>query len=1247
MSQDVAPGRTRVEPDPGRVHDRAGLRAELELVKERSGLSYRQLHRATGRVPGADYPLPFTTIRDYVRGASLPTWNRLELILRACGVTDAGERERWAAALERVTRGGRRSAPGPNPYRGLAPYGTEDAAAFHGRERLTGELLARLRARAASGGRLVVVGPSGCGTTSLLHAGLVPAVARGELGVAGAGSWPVVCTTPGGDPPARLAACRAAVGDGPALVVVDQAEQLFDGVAAADRAAFLDELAARTPGWLVVLGLRADVAGPDRGGPGPAAVLGPDPVVVAPMTEDELRRAVVEPARAAGGAVAEALVEVLLAELRPDGAAGSLPLLSLAMARTWDRARGGELTLAAYRAGGGVHGAVAATAEDVYGELDREDRRLARLLFLRLVRQSDDAAATRRAVRRAELGAGAAAVADRFVRGRLLTAESGRVEIAHETVLRAWPRLRDWLAQDPAGHVVRARLTESAALWRGTGRDDGALLRGAPLAAAAAWYDAVPDGELLGPEVEFLAASRARARAERHAAGRLRVLAAVLAVLLVLAAALLAVAQHARRDAAAQRDLATARQVAGEADRLRADQPSLAAQLALAAHRIAPQRSTRSALLESTAHRSAARLLGPGPRAVAVAPAAGLLVTVGTGAGEQVLHLHDLTDPDRPRRTAAVAGLPGATALAVDPAGRRVVVATADGAVRTFAVGDPVAPVPLGPPLAVGAVRALAVDAAGGLAAAGLADGSVVLVDLAGPPRRVGAPAPLVGPVHAVAFGAGSLLAAGGDDGAVLVDVRATTPPRPLGAPSGTGAALPVRGLAFTSDGSALAVGGDGGTVQVWDVRDPAAPAAEGPPLVGPAAAVEAVAVSADGTLVTAGAADHRLWTWPRDGGTGRADAHPGPVTGLAYLGDRLVTAGEDGTVQVRAATAPRIDAGGPVRTVAAAGGPSPVLLVATGGPAGQARLWDVADPAAPRPLGPPMTAPGLTGHAAVRADRRLVAAGAADGRLHLVDTTDPAAPRPLDPLVVAAHGAGPVAFAPDGRLLAAGGGDGAVGVWDVTDPGAPRRVGGRWAVPGGVEALAFSADGQRLAVGAGDGAVRLHDVTAPSAALPTATVAVGAPVGAVAFARGPALLATGAADGSVRLWDVAVPASPRPVGAALPGPLAEVYGLAFGPGGAVAAAGGDGLVWTWDADRPQAPAEGARLAAGAPEPVRALAFVPAAGVLAAGGADGVVRLWLADPERAAERVCARAGEPITAAEWARFLPGRAYHPPC
>jgi hypothetical protein len=333
------------------------------------------------------------------------------------------------------------------------------------------------------------------------------------------------------------------------VVVVDQAEEALLAEDGACLTEFGDRLlVAAENGTRVVLVLRADFFGLLAAHPGLARRAGPATVLVGPPEERELRRIVTEPAARVGLRVEPALADLVAAEVRDRP--GVLPVLSIALVRTWEHRDGDTLTVASYRAGGGVAAALQRVGEEAWASLtDDAERAACRRILLRLA-VNEDGAWVRRWARRAELVAAdddAAAVALTVLTDRrLVVARADDVGIAHEALLTGWPRLHGWLEDGRSRAAVRERLSAATTAWEESGHDPAEMYRGTRLQAALDVGAAAPE-ELTAAEHAFLAASTAeadrelteqRARADREARGRrrARVAAAALAVALVFAA---------------------------------------------------------------------------------------------------------------------------------------------------------------------------------------------------------------------------------------------------------------------------------------------------------------------------------------------------------------------------------------------------------------------------------------------------------------------------------------------------------------------------------------------------------------------------------------------------------------------------------------------------------------------------------------------------------------------------------------
>ena len=295
------------------------------------------------------------------------------------------------------------------------------------------------------------------------------------------------------------------------LVVVDQAEELFTVCTdEAERAVFVDGLvaAAADPGGRidVVLTVRADYYGRFAGDQRLASAIAANQVLVGPMTAEEYRRAITRPAQRHGVTVEPELVDALVDEVT--GQPGALPLLSTALVELWEARTDRTMTLASYRATGGLHAAVARLAESVYTSLDPDQQQAARRMFLRLTGPGAGDTVVKRRVRLTDLAIDeeSSALVDLLARRRLLTVDDGAVEVAHEALLREWPRFTDWLEEDREGIRLRAHLADAAANWEAVGRDDGELYRGARLSATLDWTTAHAQ-DLSPVEQEFVTAS--------------------------------------------------------------------------------------------------------------------------------------------------------------------------------------------------------------------------------------------------------------------------------------------------------------------------------------------------------------------------------------------------------------------------------------------------------------------------------------------------------------------------------------------------------------------------------------------------------------------------------------------------------------------------------------------------------------------------------------------------------------------
>lgn len=1199
-----------VDPAKGAIQEFAV--ALRELREQAGGPTYRCLADRTG--------LSISTLADAAGGRRLPTFAVAIAYAVACG----GDEKEWAARW-RVAAAGEAS-PERAPYRGMAGFRGEDADLFFGRERLVAELAGRVREFPVT----VVLGASGAGKTSLLAAGLAPALT--EL-------RPVVMT-PGEHPLAGLPSL-----DGTKVLVIDQFEELYTLCEAGERDKFLDDVLERSD-LRVVVSVRADYYGRCAEHPGLAEALRTNQVLVGPMTEDELRDAVTRPAAAFGLSVERALVATALQEAK--GRAGVLPLLSHAMLETWRRRRGSVLTLAGFQAAGGIDGAVVRTAEEVYGALDAGQRKLAAELLLRML-AIDESVARRRVdladVRSVDPDAGT--VIDRLADARLVTVGGGTVEIAHDAMLTAWPRLGAWI--DDHRDAVRAhrKISEAARIWVEGERDPSGLASGARLELMKA-HSSVLLGVMRLSQVEkdFLQRSDTQARwvetAARRRTLRQRLLVAAAVVAVVVAAVFAGAADDARTDADAARGTAQSQQAASATQKLRATDPAVAAQLAIAGYRLERTSEARSALLESSSAPVPARSLGVGSAALAASSRGGLVAVADDADGSVALFTqssHGLvrvggmgpasTGVDRPVSGARV------YALTFFPNGQYLAVADNSAKISLWDVSVPHSPERVGELTGTtGPVEQLAVNQAGTELAA--AEGNRVLRWAVGDPRKPAGPVILPAParVRSVAYApARDMLAFGTDAGMVHVWSGGTELAR-----------LPARGrpaptVVFLPNGQ-LFIGGD--KSQVWDFSS-SPPASRRPD--GLADAIVTMAESSPGGRhVIAGGLDSTIYvldtaTWT----VVRTLPHPDVVTGANFTsgGRAIVTVAADGAVRwwdMRTVLPPRARA--PVANTRFSADGTRLAVFAEG----DISLWNTENSADPAPFVQGL-AGQFSGAGDISSDGLWLAAGTDEGEVHLFSLADVAHPRLVHVFGGAEGKVEAVAFSQDGSMLAAGGEDSSVRFWDLIAPDRPPLS--EFSSPGEVVLdLSWRPSASELAVASADGYVYLVDVADPRNPRVAAQLDDFS-VYSMEFSTDGRLLATGGAGGVVQLWDVRDLAKPHRVGSPITGPTGRILGLSFHPTkNMLAVSAIDGTVWLWHVADPALPSRAAVLA-NAGSSLNTAVFRPVGDLLAAGGDDRVVHTWHTDESAVIANICAGIGDPITSREWHTHLPDASFNPPC
>ncbi|MGW7085250.1 nSTAND1 domain-containing NTPase [Streptomyces sp. NPDC054871] len=1205
------------------------------------------------------------------------------------------------------------------PYRGLASYRQQDARWFFGRERSTDALVAQLRAAEKTGGLVMLVGASGAGKSSLLNAGLVPTLQNGALSDDDDDSeaGPVLQLVPGSDPLAELTrqipelaqalsyandaegaedveqpaaaapgtpqfahavresftawARRESSSAARPVVIVDQFEETFTlSSSETGKRTFIQLLqAACSPGdaggqapALVVLGVRADFYEHCLRYPELADALQHRHMVLGPLTTTELREAVTGPAKAVGLELEPGLAELIVREVSTDGPrgahdAGVLPLLSHALLATWQRRKTGRLTLAGYRAAGGIQGAVAATAERAWSGLDPAARTAARLLLLRLVRLGEDTQATRRRGARRQLAEESTDPCkteeslEALVRARLVTLDSETVEITHEALLHAWPRLRDWIDEDKNDNLLRQRLEEDGRTWEDSGRDTSLLYRGSRLEQARAWRKTAGGTFLTRGAVEFLAASaRLRKRTVLITRGAVAAL-VVLAMVAVVAAVV----------AWQQRDDAVFEQVVAEADRVQDTDPSLSAQLDLVAHNLRPDdEGTENRLLSIVNAPLATPLLGH-KGAVYLTSFSPNGRILATASYDRTVRLWDVSDPShaKPLGKPLTGHTSWVSSAVFSPDGDTLATAADDGTVRLWDVRDPGRPRPLGSPLTGhdGAIYLVAFSPDGRTLASASDDHTVRLWNV-GDPSRAKALGALTGhtaAVRSVAFGPdGRTLAAGGDNGTIrLWNTADPRHPKPIDKVL-TGHGGTVHSVAFSPDGRTLASGSSDNAIRLWKVTDPRRAKLLGTPLTGHTGPVWSVAFNSAGTMLAAASADSTASLW-----NVRDPAHPsqvgeplagssGEMYALGFSPDGRTLATGSGDNKVRLWSIPTSDMVGRTGAFRPDG-----KVLATAARDERVRLWNVERPSRPVALGEPFKpAEGDVRSPVFSPDGKTLALLTGSRAVQLWNVADPAHPVPYGPSVaLKTRFAAALAFSPDGRTLATADTDRTIQLWDVSDPSRLRRLGEPLTGHEGyVNSLVLSKDGRTLASGSADGTIRLWNVSDPRNATRIGKPLKGhlGPINELAYSPDGRTLASGSDDGTVRLWNIADPFKAARVGPSLTGHTDAVVSLTFSADGRTLASGGnDNTVRLWDVAHPSDASPIGQSMSPNAKTGSFLSFSPQGEMLGVSSGTDTVRLWNLDTDAAIQRICSATRGVLTQERWQEYLPRLSYEPPC
>ena len=1106
---------------------------------------------------------------------------------------DATDPARWDEVVARLCAELQRPLPRPPerpvcPYPGMIPFG-EGQALFFGRERETEKILTRLRLHPF----LAVIGPSGTGKSSLVFAGVAPALARSSL--FGQGRWRIHTLRPGvgtieelrtlfaketTDLPNPIGGREEPAGN--SLLVVDQFEASFTGTREEWEPYHreLQQFLGR-PGWYVVLTVRADFYGDLMSSPLWQEVR-EHRVEIVPLTGEGLRDAIVKPAAAVGCHVEGELIERLISDAAREP--GALPFVQETLVLLWERLQRHFLSLAAYEAlsegdRNGLQVAIAHRADAVISRLSESQQQLARRIFLRLVQFGEGRADTRR--RQSREGLRSAGddpqvldnLIDLLARCRLLTLGGeegvrGTVDLAHEALLSGWPTLQRWVVERRGAEQVRRRLEEQVLEWceRVEEGQGGGLLDEVELLEAERWRDG-PDALELGYSedlVALLEASREtlkREAAERQATRdrelrqaqelaleqqrraddqtqalrRLRIRAAGLAVAMAAAVVTAGVAFWQAR-------ISHSRQLAAQAMNMLGRELDQASMLSVRAYRINPNRDTNSSLAAAVQEypRLETFLHGNPSFAWSVAFSSdGEVIASGNADGTITLWSTRSRQLLCPPITA-----PSSPVYSVSFAPRSRVLASghADGKIHLWDVNR-CTEMPTRPASHKKAIYALAFSPDGRiLASAGDSD-EIQLRDGRSLARLPSLPQSRTGAIRSLAFNRdGTFLASGSENGIIILWRVATR--KQEGAEIEADEKYKVWSLQFSPVDNVLAAGTEGKIAILWDAithKKLGLALGEAEDTPGHTGDIMSLTFSPDGRKLATASTDStiRLWDMSRTShAPEQLSAHLGQVNSVVFSpdGQWLVSAGWDGKVilwnmQRRNRLA---------RTVAEL--PTSIIGIAS---SRDGTVWAAADASGHvvferrgrrRQLAA-LRYPAETFFQSVRfsPDGRLVAAAGEDGTISLWDAHSR---QPIGETLRGHTGiVWDVTFNRDG-VLASAGADGTIALWSAIRH---QKLGILRGHLDDVNAVAFSPDGSRLASASDDNSVIVWDMAARR---PISRLMHDNLVLTVTFSPDGRYLASGGADQKIRLWDAA-----SLVPLAVSGDLGElVHSLRFSP---------------------------------------------------------------------------------------------------
>lgn len=1178
----------------------------------------------------------------------------------------------------------------PNPYRGLQAFQEADSDKFYGRTELVNHLLNRLNEDSANHRFLAVIGASGSGKSSVVKAGLIPALRAGRL--PNSENWFVAETVPGTSPFEMLeeSLLKVAVNyvvnlrqhlkapngfhemmsrllpddDSELVLIVDQFEELFTLVDDEElRTRYIENLVhcfdhpeSRVR---VIITLRADFYDKPLQFRKFGQILRQRMDTVLPLAPEELSEAIVKPAENLHVSYEAGLVDTIIADVGAQP--GTLPLLQYALTELFERRQGYYLDLESYQAIGGVTGALARRADELYEELrDTDGQEAVRQLFLRLVTVGEGTDTTRRRIRRSELPDTPIMdeVINRYGKSRLLTFDrdaqtrEATIEVAHEAIIRNWTRLRQWIEDSREILQIQNRLTVNAQEWEAAAENANYLATGLRLAQFESLLDS--DVVLSNLESQFLEGSihlREQKRREeearqqhelalqRQAANRLRYIVMIMVVFLVVAVGLTIFAFGERNNAETQaiiaersadesRSLALASNALEWAER----DHDFALSLAVEANSIDNPPAFSRSVLDQLAYQPGVAYIWTDYRdrviSVTFSPD-GRLAATGSGdtnvrvysveTGEEIYLLTDHTD--------------AVWIVAFSPDGLILATGSTDRTIRLWSVET-------GRLLRVleghtDEVRDLTFSDDGTMLLSGSFDDTAILWNV-NSGRIVQTFAGHTDNIFRVDFRPdGTQVVTGSfDDTAIVWDVATGEIVHRL-----VGHTNDIRVVQYSPDGTIIATGSADSTAVLWDA-DTGQPIRT---LSGHTDWVMNLAFSPDGTYMVTGSADTTARLW--DVATGELVhnfvGHADRIETLAFspAGDTVLTGCWDATTNLWSVGSGRLihSFEGHEDTVKSVAFSPTGDFVLTGSLDGSVRLWDVSSPdlvdsyfghsgavltVSYSPDGSELLTGSVDG-SAMRWDRatgRVI--GLLDQPLSWVRSANYNSDSSRivgggDDMIgfVWDTGTGELLFqltghtgwimsaiySPDDSLILTVSLDATARIWDANTGELIRTFEGH---TGGIVSAAFSPDGSRFLTGAEDDTVIIWDVA--SGEIVWQSSASGDDILAVAFSPDGRFFASTWDEGTVRIWDAAT----REVVYTFSGHTGDVRAVAFSPNGQRLLTGSDdNTARLWDLSN----GEHLHTYTGHSSEVVAVAFSPDGSQVVTGSWDRTIRLWSTD----------------------------------